>query len=344
MKFYKMPKELFDNEQYSSLSMGAKLLYMMLLDRYYLSLHNEWFDEDGRTYIIYTVKEAVNDLGCGKTSVSKFFKELISCGLIEKQRRNCCLSDIIYVNMVDEVAPECEPREEYINKEETPKNYAKPDVDNYDYGCSLNELDDLLFGEPVSECVPPSTEMWSSDDRNAVANNTKYNNTNWSNTENNTFDNDVDIDKEISAFTHNVEKCYSEVKERIGYSTLAAQYGRGSVDSLVENLVEVLSLRNVQSYSISGQVYPFGLVKKRFESVDFDIADYILKSMTSVKSDIKYLKRYLMTVIFNAPTTVEQYYQREVSRDMRRGKFNGLMTNYNTGGLSEYNRWMPRIA
>ena len=55
--FYRVPKLLFTNERYRSLSAESKLLYGLFLDRMGISRKNGWFDKDGRVYIIYTVDE-----------------------------------------------------------------------------------------------------------------------------------------------------------------------------------------------------------------------------------------------------------------------------------------------
>ena len=55
--FYRIPKALFQEPRFQSLSTDAKTLYGILLDRMSLSVKNGWLDEQGRVYIIYTVRE-----------------------------------------------------------------------------------------------------------------------------------------------------------------------------------------------------------------------------------------------------------------------------------------------
>ena len=55
--FYRIPKLLFTEEYFSSLSCEAKVLYGLMLDRMSLSLKNKWFDEQDRAYIIFTIEE-----------------------------------------------------------------------------------------------------------------------------------------------------------------------------------------------------------------------------------------------------------------------------------------------
>ena len=46
--FYRIPKLLFTEELFETLSTEAKVLYGLLLDRISLSREHGWFDESGR--------------------------------------------------------------------------------------------------------------------------------------------------------------------------------------------------------------------------------------------------------------------------------------------------------
>lgn len=50
--FYRIPKLLFTDEIYQTVSTDAKMLYGLLLDRLSLSEKNDWKDEHGRVYNI----------------------------------------------------------------------------------------------------------------------------------------------------------------------------------------------------------------------------------------------------------------------------------------------------
>lgn len=74
--FYRVPKVLFTNPHYKTVSVEAKVLYGLLLDRMALSVRNGWFDSDNRVFIYFTLEDAVELLGCGKDKAVKLFKEL----------------------------------------------------------------------------------------------------------------------------------------------------------------------------------------------------------------------------------------------------------------------------
>mgnify|MGYP002508190219 CR=1 FL=1 len=98
--FYRVPRLLIKDERFKGLSSDAKLLYGLMLDRMSLSMKNGWLDDENRAYIIYTVDNMMEDLGCAKATCAKVIKELDSdngIGLIEKKRRGLGKPDIIYV-------------------------------------------------------------------------------------------------------------------------------------------------------------------------------------------------------------------------------------------------------
>ena len=89
--YVQVPLALIREKVFSGISDTAKLLYGLLLNRAGLSSRNAWADEHGRTYIIYTEKEAMKDFEMGPTKARKLFAELSNIngtgiGLIRKER------------------------------------------------------------------------------------------------------------------------------------------------------------------------------------------------------------------------------------------------------------------
>ncbi|MCR5324245.1 MAG: replication initiator protein A [Lachnospiraceae bacterium] len=98
--FYRLPRLLVKDERFKGLSSDAKILYGLMLDRMALSRKNGWIDEHDRAYIIYSIEDLMDDLGCSKPTCIKTMKELDSekgLGLIERVRRGLGRPDIIYV-------------------------------------------------------------------------------------------------------------------------------------------------------------------------------------------------------------------------------------------------------
>lgn len=95
--FYKVPKALFTDPKYRSVSTDAKMLYALLLDRMYLSEKNNWTDKRGRIYQYFTVKEAQEKLSFRHEKICKLFSELEKSDLITRKRQGQGKPSIIYL-------------------------------------------------------------------------------------------------------------------------------------------------------------------------------------------------------------------------------------------------------
>ena len=95
--FYRIPKMLFTDSRFRTISPEAKILYGILLDRMGLSIKNGWLDEQHRVYIIFTLAEIMEALGCADQKATKMMTELDRSGLIERKRRGLGKPNLIYV-------------------------------------------------------------------------------------------------------------------------------------------------------------------------------------------------------------------------------------------------------
>ena len=67
--FFRIPKILF-SPTYKTLSVSAKMLYALMLDRMSLSARNRWMDEDGRVFIYFRMSEIMSALAAVTTRQS----------------------------------------------------------------------------------------------------------------------------------------------------------------------------------------------------------------------------------------------------------------------------------
>ena len=85
--FYRIPKALFQEQRFQSLSTDAKTLYGILLDRMSLSVKNGWLDKQNRVFILFTIEDVKRALCCADNKATKLLRELEKFGLIERKRR-----------------------------------------------------------------------------------------------------------------------------------------------------------------------------------------------------------------------------------------------------------------
>lgn len=130
--FYRIPKILFTDNRFEKLSVEAKLLYGLMLDRMALSIKNNWLDNLKRVYIYYTIEEACEQLKIGHTKMIRIFAELDTTkgiGLIERKKQGQGKPTIIYVKNFASL--------EFVKSDsEDKKSYPKPNFKTYENGKS----------------------------------------------------------------------------------------------------------------------------------------------------------------------------------------------------------------
>ena len=83
--FIRIPKAMMTEEVFAPLSMQAKILYGMLLDRMGEAMKNRWIDEERKVYVIYPISEIQADMNISKGTSINCMKELEEIGLVEKK-------------------------------------------------------------------------------------------------------------------------------------------------------------------------------------------------------------------------------------------------------------------
>ena len=137
--FYMLPKVLVTEDLYKNLSSDAKILYACLLERSSLSFKNDWIDEQGRVYIVFTVEEIMKMLNKSNKTAVKILNELDAntkgIGLIERKRQGLGKPNIIYVkDFMSVFRSECKNyTSEVKNLHSSNTNINKPDYSNTDF-------------------------------------------------------------------------------------------------------------------------------------------------------------------------------------------------------------------
>ena len=88
ISYYKIPKELVKNDVFSNVSIGAKLLYGVMVDRTELSIKNNWVNNDGEIFIYYKLDEIEKDLLISRPTAIKYLKELTTNNLLEMETKD----------------------------------------------------------------------------------------------------------------------------------------------------------------------------------------------------------------------------------------------------------------
>ena len=334
--FYRVPRLLIKDERFKGLSSDAKLLYGLMLDRMSLSMKNGWLDDENRAYIIYTIENIREDLGCSKEKAVKVLAELDASkgiGLIEKIRRGLGKPDIIYVK---NFVIQDEGRKEPLNADVSAE-VGKTDFKRSEKPTSRSQKNRLQ--EVGKTDFSRSEKLTSRGRENQLQevgkpdpNYTNYNQINQNYT-------DMSYSYPINQSVGNVDNAGAQGKadtidvidETGAYMALIRdnleyehhmRYGgnddKEMYEEIYETVCDVVCVKR-RTLRINGEDYPYELVKSRFLKLNSSHVEYVMGCMRETTTKITNIRAYLITALYNAPSTMSHYYQQEVQHDMYGG-------------------------
>ena len=121
------------------------------------------------------------------------------------------------------------------------------------------------------------------------------------------------LDDEIISFCPAVE--IAALKENEQSLEVTHHDDMRQVDEIVNLIVETVMCKN-DKILIASNWYPASLVKKKFLMLTYSHIEYVLHCMRGNTTKVKNIKKYLLAALFNAPSTMNGYYQAEVNHDM----------------------------
>ena len=278
--FYRVPKALFQYEYFNGISTDAKLLYGLLLDRLDLSVKNRWADEEGHAYIFFKIEAVQEQLGCGNKKAVRLMKELEEAGLISKKKQFNQQPDIIYVHKFLLLSTDVSKGHSAACRNDTSRR-----VETTSQGVSKRHC-----------------------------NHTEYNHTEMNQT-------DLIVSAKNGCDGMDERHAYEAYfREQIAYDRLLSDYpyGRERLDEIIGLMVEVCA-SNAETIRISGEDKPAEVVKSQFMKLNQFHIGYVMKCMTENGTKVRNIKQYLLTALYNAPFTMEHFYQAWVNNDMAEG-------------------------
>lgn len=90
------------------------------------------------------------------------------------------------------------------------------------------------------------------------------------------------------------------------------------IEGIYDLVLETVLCQNPTIW-ISKNEYPTSLVKSKFLKLNSMHLEYVMACMKDNTTKVRNIKSYLLSALFNAPTTMSSYYQSEVSHDLACG-------------------------
>ena len=279
--FYRIPKALFTSPTYRGISTDAKVLYGLLLDRMSLSARNDWLDEQGRVYIVFTVEEIMESLACGNKKAVALLRELDEkAGLIERKRQGLGKPNLIYVkNFIEGNFLKC-PDDTSVSVKNTPQDVSKghsnkTEINNTD----LSETDPFPSGE--GDGVAAGTESEGKDAR------TLYQ------------------DYFIRQFNFDA-------------LLVSCPDDEDMLREMLELLVDTVCSKR-RFIGIAGDDEPAEVVKAQLMKLNGDHLRFVLMCLKENTTQVRNIRQYLLATLYNAPMTMHSSYAARVQHDLKTG-------------------------
>ena len=112
-----------------------------------------------------------------------------------------------------------------------------------------------------------------------------------------------------------IDEIREMVLENIEYECIKYRHNREELNEIVDLMVETLSSTK-DIINVSGVDYPAKLVKEKLLKINSLHIDYVFECLQKTTSYIRNIKRYLLTTLFNAPSTMSSYYSALVNHDL----------------------------
>ena len=253
--FYKIPKLLFTDEHFKKVSVEAKVLYGLMLDRMSLSVKNQWLDGEGRAYIYYSLEDIMDALGCSNKKAITIMKELdaeAGIGLIEKKRQGQGKPTMIYVKQfVIRDVQEC-------------KNYTSEEK------ATIPEVKKLHVLKCKND-TSRSEEITCLEVKKIHTNKNNINNTELSNTESNLILSENDrMGSEVEAYTE-------LIKENLEWDIFSEYYpyDQELLDGIFDLILETVLCKS-ESIDIASNRYTTAVVKSKFIKLNSSHIEYVI--------------------------------------------------------------------
>ena len=131
----------------------------------------------------------------------------------------------------------------------------------------------------------------------------------------NSDSNKTDMNKtELSNISPSPGGLEAEVRRQIEYDCLCDIYGKDSVEPIVFIICDTLMCCS-KTIRIGGIRYPAERVHQRLRSLNSEHIGYVIEYLSHITEEIHNMSRYMLSLLFNAPSAMEHYYCVRVNSD-----------------------------
>ena len=326
-----------------AIGLSEAVVYASLISKCSYYERNGMLDDSGWFYS--TVPDLEASTALSEYQQKRCIKNLVDAGLIESKNRGLpakrCFRIIEDIELISNLISKGEKKQLSI-KPAAVQSYEKKRKNRIDaqQPCSTETTEqeentaDIDFGACSEEnAEQPDEELPSLLPRNFGASSEKsvlpslYKSKDNKSKENNPLSiNPKDgadlmdrIDSSIPNTVSSDERTdYADIiRENIGYDYLleSSPTQKGRINEIVGIMLDVVC--STKKYiRVNGEDFPQSVVKSQFLKLDSSHIEYVITALDKNTSDVRNIRAYLITALYNAPLTIDSFYSAMVNHDM----------------------------
>ena len=107
------------------------------------------------------------------------------------------------------------------------------------------------------------------------------------------------------------------IRENICYDDFVREhpYDAGQLDEMVELMVEAVC-SNKKTIRVAGNDFHQAVVKSRLLKMNSEHIRFVFDCLRENTTQVRNMKQYLLTVLYNAPATIENHSAAQVNHDL----------------------------
>ena len=242
-------------------------------------------DKESRVYIFFTIDEIKDSIRCAEKKAIKLLDELDCAGLIERKRQGLGKPNLIYVKNFIPTLPKgqflnCQNDNSGTVKNTTPELSEAQGSNTYVNNTEINDTDfNPIPSSPLPRAMARSTIRYDAMD-------------------------------EFESM-----KEYLEEQLEIEILKQSHPYDKKELDEIFEIILDTLCSHR-QTIRIAGEEKPMEIVKSAFMKLESSHIEYALDCLKANTTEVRNIKAYILTTLYNSRFTMENYYTSRVHHDM----------------------------
>jgi hypothetical protein len=119
----------------------------------------------------------------------------------------------------------------------------------------------------------------------------------------------------LSISRYDADATEQRIKEQLEYDILITKIGKDTAGEIVMLITDVICGTS-ETVRIGKSEFPREVVRSRFFKLNCEHIEYVVDCMKENTTDVRNIRSYLLTALYNAPATIDNHYRAKVNHDL----------------------------